>query len=87
MWDKFIDSLECEFIDMVKIDDKFTEIPLKIKMRLRTLMNFQHLFVTMNENAYLVSGDKDLIRIVRENGIYDKILSYVELRRLISSLL
>lgn len=55
-------------------------------MRLRTLVNFIHLFIAMKESAYLVSGDKDLIRICREYKIYDKVLSYVEFRKLVASL-
>ncbi len=85
LWNEFIKILNCEFIPKVEIDERFSQLPLKIKLKLRTLMNFQHLFIAIKENAYLVSGDNDLIKIVRENKIYDKILSYVELRKLIAS--
>ena len=53
---------------------------MRLKMRLRTMINFFHLFIAIEENAYLLSGDNDLIRIVKENMIYDKMLSYTELR-------
>ncbi len=85
LWDEFIETLNCKFIPKIEIDERFAEVPLKIKLKLRTLMNFQHLFIAMEEDAYLVSGDSDLINVVRENKIYDKILSYIELRKLIAS--
>lgn len=85
LWNEFIKTLNCKFISKVEIDERFAQLPLKIRLRLRTLMNFQHLFVSMKEDAYLVSGDDDFIKAVRENKIYDKILSYIELRKLIDS--
>ena len=85
LWDKFIRILNCQYISKVEIDERFAQLPLKIKLKLRTLMNFQHLFIAMKEDAYLVSGDGDLIKVVRENKIYDKILSYIDLRKLIAS--
>ena len=39
----------------------------------------------MSRDAYLVTGDENLIEKVREYKIHDKILSYVELRKLIAS--
>lgn len=86
LWSGFIKTLNCRFISKIEIDDSFAQIPLKIPLKLRTLMNFQHLFIAMKGNAFLVSGDNDLINITREKKIYDKVLSYIELRRLIASL-
>lgn len=85
LWNKFMEILECKFIENVTIDKRFSEIVSRMKMKLRTLMNFQHLFIAMDNELYLFSGDKNLIEIVRKNKIYDKILSYPELRKLISS--
>jgi predicted nucleic acid-binding protein len=85
LWNEFLKILNCKFIPKVEIDEGFAELPLKIRMRLRTLMNFQHLFIAMKEDAYLVTGDADLIKIVRKNKLYGKILSYIELRKLIAS--
>jgi hypothetical protein len=85
LWDEFMKILDCNFIGSVTIDNRLANIACKVKMKLRTLVNFQHLFVAMDRKLYLLSGDKDLIRIVRENKIYDKILSYIDLRKLISS--
>jgi len=85
LWKEFLELLECDYIETVTIDKRFAEAPLRIRMKLRTLVNFQHLFVAMDNTVYLLSGDKDLIKVVREHKIYDKIISYIELRELISS--
>jgi len=86
LWGNFLEELECHFIKEFNLDERFSLYPKRIKMKLRTLVNFIHLFIAMKENAYLVSGDKDLIDKVRENKIYGKILSYVEFRKLVASL-
>ncbi len=86
LWRGFLDKLKCSYIEKVSLDARFGQIPVLIEMKLRTLVNFIHLFIAMNENAYLVTGDKDLIRVCRNKKIYDKVESYVELRELISSL-
>mgnify|MGYP001576492890 CR=1 FL=1 len=58
------------------------DVAMKYKMKLRTIVNFQHLFVAMKEDAHLLTGDNDLVEIVRENKLYDKIITYVELRKM-----
>src|SRR3989344_1694464 len=75
LWKEFLELLECDYIETVTIDKRFAEAPLRIRMKLRTLVNFQHLFVAMDNTVYLLSGDKDLIKVVREHKIYDKIIS------------
>jgi len=84
LWEEFIKLLECEYVERVVLDERFVDYPKKIRMKLRTLMNFQHLFVAIKENAHILSGDKDLIKVVRQNKIYSKILSYIELRKMIT---
>jgi len=86
LWNGFIEKLKCRYLEEFSLDKRFGEYPQKIKMKLRTLVNFIHLFIAVKEDAYIVSGDKDLIDKVRENKIYGKILSYVEFRKLIASL-
>lgn len=86
LWLGFIEKLRCKYLEEFSIDKRFSDFPKKIRMKLRTLLNFIHLFIAMKENAYLVSGDKDLIRICREYKIYDKVISYVEFRKLVASL-
>ncbi len=86
LWENFLKELECHFIKEFRIDEKFSLYPKKIRMKLRTLVNFIHLFIAIKEDAYLVSGDKDLIEMCGKYKIYDKVLSYVEFRKLIASL-
>ncbi len=86
VWNELIKLLNCEYIEEFKFDQYLVEIAGNLKLRLRTLINFQHLVIAVSINAYLVTGDKDLIEKVRENKIYDRLLSYIELRRLIASL-
>ncbi len=85
LWSKFLEELDCQYVEEYVLDKKFSEMPKKYSMKLRTLVNFIHLFIAIEEDAYIVTGDKDLIALVRENKLYDKILSYVELREIISS--
>lgn len=85
LWIAFTKILNCNFITNITIDKRFSSIVTKIRMKLRTLINFQHLFVAMDNNLLLLSGDKDLIIAARENKVYDKIMSYIELREFIAS--
>jgi len=85
MWDDLISLLDCRYIEKFEFDEKLVDIAGNLKLKLRTLVNFTHLFIAMKENVYIVSGDKDLIDKVRENKIYDKVLSYIELQKLIAS--
>lgn len=86
LWLGFIEKLKCKYVNEFVLDERFSEYPKKIRMKLRTLVNFIHLFIAMKEDAYLVTGDKDLIRICRDYKIYDKVISYIEFRKLIASL-
>lgn len=81
VWNGFISALNCKVIDEYKFDQRMIDIVYKFKMRLRTMINFMHLFIAMEQNAYFLSGDKDIINKVRENNIYDKTLTYIELRQ------
>jgi len=84
VWKEFVNALNCYLIEEFKIDMKLIDVVYLLPMRLRTMVNFQHLFIAMKEDAYLLSGDKDLVRIVRLLRIYDKVLTYPELRKLLS---
>lgn len=86
IWNELMKLLNCGFIPEFRFDQYLVEIAGNLKLKLRTLINFQHLVIAISINAYLVTGDKDLIEKIRENKIYDKILSYIELRKLIASL-
>jgi len=85
LWNGFITSLGCHYVDRFTIGEEFADIVYNLGLKLRTMMNFQHVFIAMRENAYFVSGDKDIIQKTRESGIYDKCLTYIELRNLAAS--
>lgn len=85
LWKNFLEDLECEYITEFNLDKSLVDYPKRIKMRLRTLVNFVHLFIAIKNTCYLVSGDKKLIENVRENKLYDKIISYPEFKELVSS--
>jgi len=84
VWKEFIKSLNCKLIEEFKVDNKLVDVVYSLPMRLRTMVNFQHLFIAMKEDAYLLTGDKDLVRVVRQLKLYDKILTYLELRKQLS---
>lgn len=86
IWNELMKLLNCEFIAEFKFDQKLVDIVGNLKLRLRTMVNFQHLEIAMSRDVYLITGDQNLIEKVREHKIYDKILSYIELRKLIASL-
>ena len=86
LWEDFIKSSQCQYIGKFSVGKEFVHVVSDIKMRLRTMMNFQHVFIAMKENAYFVSGDKAIINSIRENKIHDKTLTYIELRKLATSL-
>src|SRR3989344_3705502 len=85
MWNDFLKLLSCDYVKSFSFDENLVNIAGDLKLKLRTLMNFQHLFIAMSIDSHIVTGDKDLIKKVRQNKIYDNVLSYVELRELISS--
>lgn len=82
LWNTFIQSLNCKYIGKFTMDERLVDVAMKYKIKLRTVVNFQHLFIAMEENAFLLTGDKDLVDIVRENKLYDKIIMYIELRKM-----
>lgn len=84
-WKEFLNLIECDYVPGFYFDEKLVEICGSLKLKLRTLMNFQHLFIAISKDVYFVTGDKDIIEKVRQLKIYDKVLSYIELRKLISS--
>ena len=67
-------------MDKFEFDEEIVKLTMRLKMKLRTMVNFFHMFIAMKEDAYLLTGDKELISTVKDNKLYDKILSYVELR-------
>lgn len=82
LWDTFVSSLDCKYVGRFEFNDEIVNLTMRLRMKLRTMVNFFHFFIAVKEGAYLLTGDKDLIRIVRENKLYDKIMSYIELREM-----
>lgn len=81
VWDKFLETLECKYISKAVFDEGLVDIVGKTRMKLRTMINFLHLFLATKEEIYFISGDKDIIQKIRENKIYEKVMDYTELRK------
>jgi predicted nucleic acid-binding protein len=86
VWNDLMKLLNCDYVAEFTFNQYLVEVAGNLRLRLRTLINFQHLVIAISRGVYLVTGDEDLIEKARENKIYDKILSYIELRKLIASL-
>ena len=85
MWSDLMKSMKNpHYIKKFEFDEKLVEIAGKLRLRFRTMFNFQHLYIAIETGSYFVSGDKDIIKKVRENLLYDKSLTYIELRQIIS---
>ncbi len=84
-WSDFISILKPRYIQRFEFDEQIVDIVAKAKMKLRTMVNFFHLFIAIREQAYFVSGDNQLLDKVRETKIYDRMLTYIGLQKLASS--
>ena len=85
MWSDLMKSMKNpHYIKEFKFDEKLVEIAGKLRLRLRTMFNFQHLYMAIETGSYILSGDKNFIEKIRENLLYDKSLTYIELRQIIS---
>lgn len=82
-WQGFIEALPCLYVNKFEFDESLVEIALKFPMKLRTLFNFQHLFLAMKLDCYIVSGDENFLNAVKKNLLYDKAISYIELRKIV----
>lgn len=85
MWEELSAMLKWEYIGSFCFDDRLVDFVGGFRIKLRTLMNYQHLFIAFSRDIYFVTGDKDLLEDVREKKVYDKAMSYLELRRAFSS--
>ena len=86
VWEEFLESLSCKYIKSHKFDETIVDIVSKIKMKLRTMFNYMHIFITMEYDAYFVSGDKDIVNKVKRSGLYRKAITYPELIKIIERL-
>ena len=81
-WDQFVDSLKVNYIENFEFDSQIVDIVARTKMKLRTMVNFFHLFICIREEAYFVSGDKQILEKIMETKLYDKLLTYIDLQKL-----
>ncbi len=82
IWNDLIAALSCDYIPKHEFDEKLAEIALSFPLKLRTLFNFMHLFIAMQLECYIVSGDGDFLGAVKTSLLYDKAISYIELRKI-----
>lgn len=87
VWDRFVESIDCKYIEKFEFDDKIAELAGKLQLKLRTMFNFLHLFIAMSQDAYFISGDRDVIRKAKEMKIYDKVISYEEFRKMMEGII
>ena len=83
IWSDLMDAPLCEYVAKFEFDEKLVDIAFKMPLRLRTLFNFMHLFIAVNLDCYIVSGDNDFVKKVKKNLIYGKAINYIELRKLL----
>ncbi|MBI2675237.1 MAG: hypothetical protein HYX24_02170 [Candidatus Aenigmarchaeota archaeon] len=81
-WSEFMETLNPKYITEFIFDEQIVDIVSIVKMKLRTMINFFHLFIAIKEQAYFVSGDKQIMEKIKETGIYDKLLTYVDMQKL-----
>lgn len=85
VWEMFIESLDCKYIEKFEFDSKIVELAGKLRMRLRTMFNFLHLFIAISNDAYFISGDRDAVKKSKELKIYEKVVSYEDFRKMMES--
>ena len=86
LWSDLMGTLQADFVDRFEFGPEIIDVVAQVKMKLRTMFNYEHLFIAMARHAYIVSGDKPFLEKVRQTKLYDKVLTYIELRKLASSL-
>ncbi len=82
VWDDFMEILKPKYINSFVFDDKIVDIVAMVGMKLRTMINFLHIFIAMKEDTYFVSGDKAAIDTSKLLNVHNKVLTYIELRKL-----
>ena len=83
VWNDFIENIYCTYVDNFRFNDDLVGIASRLPMKLRTMINFMHLFIAIELSAYIVSGDKDMINKIKSIGIYEHAINYQELRQIV----
>jgi len=81
-WDYFIESFEIEVIKAEINFEELEEICLAVPTRKKTLINLLHLQIAKRYKFWFLTGEKELKE--KYSNYYDGILTYKELRRLLS---
>ena len=85
VWADFIGVTKTKYVSEFKFDEQIVDLVSKMPIKLRTMVNFFHIFIAIKEQAYFVSGDKPALEKARELNLYKKLLTYIELQKLASS--
>lgn len=84
-WLDFMGILKPKYIASFTFGEEIVSIVAKMRMKLRTMVNFFHIFIAREEQAYFVSGDKPAQETAKALKIYDKMLTYIEFQQLAAS--
>ena len=57
LWNDFLGSLNCKIVETFTFDNKIADFVSHSQMKLRTLFNFMHIFIALDQGCYFVSGD------------------------------
>lgn len=83
MWSELSGMLGWEYIERFCFGEILIDLIADFKIRLRTLMNYQHLLISVSKNLYFVTGDRGILESAKKSG-NQKIMSYPELRKAFS---
>ena len=83
VWKKFIESLDCTYLESFTFDGAIAQLAGKMKMRTRTMFNLLHIFIAISKDAYFISGDTDALLKSKGLELHQKVISYTEFRKMI----
>ncbi len=79
LWAFMMEKLCMSYSISCVITEGLVEFASRCPLRLRTLMNLQHVFLAAATDAFFVSGDKDIVDKTNRTGIA-KALTYLDVR-------
>ena len=78
LWKKLVEYMKFEVIKSAVITEEVSDIATKIPMKKR-ISNIMHITIAKQYDLWFLTGDKEIIDKCKP--AYDKIISYIELRR------
>ena len=78
VWTLFLETLMIKELETAQINDEIAEIAFKIPFRKR-ISNLMHLIICKQYDIWFLTGDKEIL--TKGKKFYNKIISYVELRK------